>query len=129
MNGAIAPHAGAEVRLVMNGTKPLATIEFDKDSSGYAMAVCLIGAGMLRGTVAPSADCDMGEVVFVKPGNRHLLEEYVYLQTHGIEQYGRAGYHRAMGRLFGYSAADIEAFIASEVSEACQCSKCQGRIA
>lgn len=122
--GTVAPHQHNEVRLVMNGRKPLATIEFEKDSSGYAMAVCLISAGMLRGSVRPTEDCAMGEVVFTLPLYHYMIDEYNELLRDGIQRLGLKGYHRRMGQLFGYTSEDIEAFIASEIN--CECAKCTG---
>ena len=124
--GRVAPHVGNEVQLVLNGTKPLATIEALKDLTGYGMAVCLINAGLLHGKCRPTEDCVAGEVVFVKPGNKLLINEYEYALEHGVAQWGIKGYHRKMGELFGYSPEDIEAFIEAEIN--CDCAKCRGGV-
>lgn len=120
----IAPHESNEVRLVLSGSKPLATIERSKDLTGYCMAVQLMGAGMLHGEVTPTADCEAGEVVFTLPKNKGVLGSYRWLQRHGVKELGIKDYHRNMGALFGYSAADIEEFISAEIE--CECTKCRG---
>ena len=122
--GRVAPHEKCEVRLVLSGSKPLATIEASKDMTGYAMAVCLVNAGQLRGYCRPTDDCVSGEIVIVKPGNQYLINEYLYTLEHGVEMWGIKGYHRKMGKLFGYTDADIEAFIEAEIH--CDCTKCNG---
>ena len=122
--GTVAPHLNKEVQLVLGGTKPLATIERSKDLTGYCLAVQLIGAGLLIGNVNPTSDDCTGEVVFTLPVNRHNLREYAQLQDRGVAEMGLKWYHRQMGKLFGYSEADVEAFILAEIT--CECSKCIG---
>ena len=123
--GTVAPHEGREVLMVMNGIKPFATIEFDKDTDGYAMAVSLCATGMLVGSVRPTPDCEMGEIAFTKPSNRAYIGRYNMLLDHGVEMHGLKGYHRKMGQLFGYSEEDVEAFISANIN--CDCIKCNGR--
>ena len=122
--GAIAPHEGREVELVLNGTKPLATVEHDKDPDTYVKAILLGLGGLVAYKVTPSVDCEGGEVIFTLPQNRHLIDEYRWTLSKGVSVYGLKGYHRALGRLFGYSAADIEAYIDAEIT--CDCTKCTG---
>ena len=121
-NGKVAPHRNCEVRLVLAGTKPLATIEKSKDPYGYSMAIACGGAGMLHYKVTPTKDSPMGEVVISKSNN--LINDYYWLLKYGVQQYGIKEYHRRMGRLFGYTEADVEAFIESEIH--CDCTKCRG---
>ena len=120
----IAPHVNNEVRLVLAGSKPLATIERNKDLTGFCMAVQLMGAGMLAGEVHPTQDCEAGEVAFTLPKNRGVLNSYHWLLKHGVAELGIKGYHRNMGALFGYTPADIEEFIEAEIK--CDCVKCKG---
>lgn len=124
MTGTVAPHRGHEVRMVLAGHKPLATIEHDKDPDQYVLAVCLMGAGMLVGKVEPTDDCPLGEITFTSPAQRAALDKYEVLKEIGPVRMGPTFYHREMGRLFGYSEEDIDAFIAAEVQ--CTCSKCTG---
>jgi len=127
--GKIAPHRNCEVRLVLAGTKPLATIEKRKDPYGFSIACALIGTGMLFGYTHPTADSPEGEVVFTKPNARGasgelLIVQYKKLLSTGVKDYGIKQYHRLMGELFGYSKEDIEAFINAEIK--CNCTKCAG---
>lgn len=123
--GTVAPHAGAEVRLVLAGLKPLATVERSKDESQFALAVSLGATGMLYTTVGPTEDDPLGEVAFTKPTNKHLMNDYYDLMHNGISDFGVKEYHRKMGRLFGYAETDIEEFIAADIH--CDCSKCKGK--
>ena len=123
-SGRVAPHQFQEVRLVLAGRKPLATIERSKDESGYAQAISLGAAGMLHTYVRPTVDDCTGEVVFTKPSNAKLITRYVWLLKNGVSTYGVKENHRKLGRLFGYTEADIEAFINAEVH--CDCTKCKG---
>lgn len=122
--GRVAPHAGAEVRLVLAGLKPMATVERGKDESQYALAISLGSTGMLHTVVRPTEDDPEGEVAFTKPHNRACLQTYQDLLSHGVSRYGIKDYHRRMGKLFGYSEPDIEAFISAEIQ--CDCTKCKG---
>lgn len=120
MEGKVAPHLNCEVRLVLGGHKPLASIELAKDSIGYALAISLHSTGALL-----LDQVQDGEVIIVKPSNIHLLFEYKALLCSGVSDYGLKEYHRKMGRLYGYREEDIEAFITSEIN--CNCNKCTGR--
>lgn len=120
----IAPHINNEIRLILAGAKPLATIEKGKDPVGYGIAVSLIHAGVVYGVVSPSDDCSEGEVTFTRVGGKPLIDKYFYLLKDGVKDLGIKQYHREMGKLFGYSEQDIEDFIESEVD--CNCSKCKG---
>ena len=122
--GIIAPHQNNEVRLVLAGLKPLATIEKTKDPIGYALAIALSNTGALIKHCKPTKDSPCGECIIVKPGNSHLISEYFWLLENGIKEIGIKEYHRSLGRLFGYSSEDIETFIKSEID--CECSKCKG---
>lgn len=122
--GKVAPHINNEVRLVLGGYKPLATIEKGKDPLGYAMAISLASTGTLVAEVGPTHDSPSGEVVIVKPGNQYLIKQYNYMIGYGVAEHGIKAYHRCLGKLFGYSKEDIEEFIATDIN--CDCSKCTG---
>ena len=122
--GRIAPHENKEVMMVLNGSKPFATIERDKDLAGYCLAVQLGGAGLLAVEVGPTADCCDGEIQLCKPGNRQYIDEYNYLVGSGVEDLGLKPYHRRMGKLFGYQEEDVEKFINANIN--CNCTKCGG---
>ena len=125
VEGRIAPHENNEVRLVLGGMKPLATIEKAKQPIGYALAIALSGTGAIASSVVRSKDSPEGEVVITLPKNKHRIEKYKWLLSHGVEAVGIKEYHRRMGRLFGYTEEDISTFINAEIH--CNCSKCRGR--
>lgn len=56
----VAPHENAEVRLVLSGVKPLATIEKAKDPIGYGIAISCAAAGMLKAQIVVSVDSPEG---------------------------------------------------------------------
>jgi len=124
MTGQIAPHEHTEVRLVLSGSKPLATIEKVKDPIGYSIAIAMAGTGALKALTRPTTDSPEGEVVIVLPANKSLLVTYQELLEAGVANYGIKSYHRQMGKLFGYTALDIEMFIKSDIQ--CDCVKCNG---
>lgn len=90
----------------------------------YSLAVACAAAGMLCIRYATSKDSPEGEAVIVKYGHKYRLDEYFWLLEYGVKAYGIKEYHRRMGRLYGYSEEDIEAFIAAEIN--CNCTKCRG---
>jgi hypothetical protein len=117
--GKVAPHENNEVRLVLGGHKPLAVIERSKDPYGYALAISMAGTGALY-------ICKVkGEVVISLPFNKLAITQYEFLLKEGVRLYGIKEYHRKMGKLFGYTEDDIEAFIEAEID--CNCNKCKGR--
>lgn len=124
VKGRVAPHENNEVRLVLGGMKPLATIEKAKQPIGYSLAIALAGTGALRARVIVSKDSPEGEVVITLPKHEHRIQKYLWLLEHGVKAVGIKEYHRRMGRLFGYTEADINAFIQAEIH--CECSKCKG---
>ena len=120
----IAPHINNEVRLVLAGNKPLATIEKAKDKEGYSLAIALSNVGMLAVQCSPTADSPAGEVIITKPANKGLITKYLNLLESGVSLFGIKEYHRKMGALFGYSKQDINDFISAEID--CNCTKCKG---
>jgi len=124
MANQIAPHENNEVRLVLSGAKPLATIEKAKDPYGFALAIAMSGTGALYCVVRPTADLPSGEVIITLPSNKSHIYHYDWLLDYGVKQLGLKNFHRKMGRLFGYAETDIEAFIEADID--CGCSKCTG---
>ncbi len=118
--GTIAPHLNSEVRLVLGGHKPLASIEKDKDPYGYSLAIALSGTGALSIAWPESGN----EVVFTLPSKKAWIEHYFWLLKNGVKLLGVKEYHRRMGKVFGYTDEDIEAFIKSDIH--CECNKCRG---
>ena len=115
--GAIAPHEGQEIQLVLDGTKPLAVIELNKQPMAYRKAM-----DGIHGLYAYENwdDTTGWEVVIVDQRNVGLVMEYL----DALNLPAGSAKHRTLGRLFGYSEADIEAFIADQPT--CNCSKCTG---
>jgi hypothetical protein len=118
MPGKVAPHLNKEVELVLAGKKPLAAIEKSKDPNGYNFAIELSKAGKLVSRIVGDE-----EVVFTK-SSYYLIDKYENLLRNGVRYLGIKNYHREMGRMFGYTEADIEAFISAEID--CDCFKCTG---
>lgn len=117
--GKMAPHINNEVRLVLSGNKPLASIEKYKDIYGYALAIALANTGALTYEVVSE-----NEVVITLPHNKHLIQEWKDLLCHGVKLWGLHGFHYRMGKLYGYTDEDIDLFIKSDVQ--CDCNKCKG---
>ena len=125
MAGKIAPHKNREVQLVLAGVKPLAAIERDKSPHQYNLAIALGQCGMLTTFCLNKKlrNCNLGEVIITKPCRQFLIIEYLELLQKGPRDDSH-GYHVAMGQLFGYTVADIELFLKTELN--CQCKKCRG---
>tara|TARA_R110002020_G_scaffold433848_5_gene643968 strand:- start:459 stop:824 length:366 start_codon:yes stop_codon:yes gene_type:complete len=119
--GKVAPHENCEVRLVLGGNKPLAAIEKSKDPYGYALAIAMAGTGALAKYIV-----EPGEVLITKPNNWAYIVQYISLLNYGVKRLGIKEYHRRMGKIFGYTAEDIEAFIEAEI--VCSCTKCSGKL-
>ena len=115
----IAPHQGREISLVLNGSKRFAVIEKRKDLASYFAA----GSIRRKDVTVQYVDGPEGPEVILTT-NRKLVAEYESLLRDGVSRLGIKEYHRAVGRLFGYSENEINAFIDSEID--CNCSKCNG---
>lgn len=120
MTGKVAPHENNEVALVMGGLKPLAVIERNKDERNYLYANCRHLSGHV---VAEYESSPEGPQIIISR-DKSIIQEYRELQTNGVRLYGIKEYHRLMGRLFGYTEEDIEAFIKADIH--CDCTKCRG---
>jgi hypothetical protein len=125
MNNLIAPHENNEITLILEGSKPLATLEIAKNPAGYNEALRLSRENKVTAKIYTSDESPEGEVVFTLNKNAELIVEYFDLLENGVERLGNNDYQRAMGRLFGYSEESIEAFINSAVD--CDCHKCRGK--
>jgi len=117
--GNIAPHENQEINLVLNGAKNFAVIEKRKDIASYFAA----GAISRPGITVQYQETETGPEVILTT-RRELIAEYNSLLIDGVSRLGLKNYHRALGTIFGYSAADIEKFISSDID--CNCAKCSG---
>ena len=115
----IAPHSGREISLILSGAKRFAVIEKRKALASYYAAGSIARSDI---TVQYQDGTEGPEVILTT--SRKLITEYNALLFDGVKRLGIKEYHRAMGRLFGYSESDIEAYIASDID--CNCSKCNG---
>jgi hypothetical protein len=118
VSGTIAPHQGREIALILTGAKSFAVIEKGKDPDQYHNAGAIDQPGI---TVAYRDSSEGPEVIISR--TRAAVAEYDQLIIAGVQKLG-ASYHRAMGQLFGYSDADINAYINSAID--CNCAKCNG---
>ena len=116
MTGRIAPDQGCEIDLVIDGTKPLAVIEKRKDPEQYQRALRMQSDAYSTVYVTPWIGSEGPEVVVYK-----WLSTFRRYRL-ALDMTGGDGKTRVMGELFGYSEADIQAFI--DNPPACDCSKC-----
>jgi len=118
-NRNIAPHENSELNLLLTGSKTFAAIEKRKNASDYFLA----GSILQPGISVQYFEGENGAEVLVTT-KRKLISEYFDLLRTGVQDFGIKNYHRKMGALFGYSVADIESFIVSDIH--CDCAKCNG---
>lgn len=111
----IAPHKGTEVFGVLMGTKPLGSVPLD-GADGRAV----LAAQRLYTYVKN------GEVYFAL--SEGPLNAFKFLTSESAKLIIRtkADHNRAMGRLFGYTEDEIEAFLATDVE--CDCIACTGAV-
>ena len=122
--GQVAPHADRnELAMVIAGEKPMAAIERGKDEAMFVAIDAELDTGGVVGYVWLNPDYEW-EAVVALPENWQLLKEYRRLLLTGVQDYGIKEHHRRMGRLFGYTESDVEAFISAEIQ--CDCAKCTG---
>jgi hypothetical protein len=117
--GNIAPHEFRELDMVISGSKKFAVIEKRKNPDDYFAAGGIESPFVV---VQYVENADGPEVIISR--SRAAIAEYCDLLADGVSRLGIKDYHRAMGKLFGYSAADIETFIADNID--CNCAKCGG---
>jgi hypothetical protein len=115
----IAPHEGRELGLVLRGKKPLAVVEYAKDQEQYQRVITV-----WQSTHLLSAQFLDGAILFTLVHNSHLQTEYLNLVNGVVVPETNEEYQRAMGRLFGYTEEEIQAFIDKKIE--CNCTNCQG---
>ncbi len=113
----------ADIRAVLEGTRPLAIIEREKSAPAYRIALdacCLTYRHKLV-----SFHGWRGDAVALAR-DLSVLSAYKTLLAVAPTM-TRANFQRAMGALLGYDAADIETFIDSDVAKRCKCEPCGSR--
>jgi hypothetical protein len=109
----IAPHRGRELRLVLDGTKPLGSIPtVHRD--------------------APTIFRSVGMYTYMRAGivyfalTQEPINAYKFLNSSAskIIIRSRPEHNRLMGRLFGYTEEEIDVFIESNLD--CACGDCKG---
>jgi hypothetical protein len=113
----IAPHEGKEIQLVLEGVKPLATIDKDKDPEQYRRAFLTIDLAIDRQ--------GEGLISITRMENTHLHAVFKLLSTTRANVLVRTPEekHRLLGRLFGYNEEDIDDFINAGLK--CACGQCK----
>ena len=109
----IAPHRGRELRLVLDGTKPLGSIPMDHED-------------------APAVFRGVGMYTYIRAGivyfalTQEPINAYKFLNSSAskIIIRSRPEHNRLMGRLFGYTEEEIDVFIESNLD--CACGDCKG---
>jgi hypothetical protein len=117
MEGKVAPHEAKEFVMILAGEKPIATVVRDKNERLYNLVK---QTGFLLST-----EEHYGVLAFCLPENSHLLavwSELFFSRMHPTL------YMIQMGRLFGYSEADILKFMEDTVTNEnpCDCIECLG---
>tara|TARA_R110002167_G_scaffold132428_10_gene316685 strand:- start:1804 stop:2157 length:354 start_codon:yes stop_codon:yes gene_type:complete len=111
----IAPHKGTEVFGVLMGTKPLGSVPLDSTDGRAVLDAQRLYTHVKNGVVYFAlTEGPLNAFKFLTSESAKLI-----IRT-------KADHNRAMGRLFGYTEEEIEAFIATEV--ACDCIACTGAI-
>lgn len=119
----IAPHEGRELWMVLAGVKPFAIIDRRKSVEQYKSLQILLENIWLPLYVVYKNDY---EVAVTLTENKKLHEQYDLLMSPKAAQVIRSkeDHQRAMGKLFGYTDEEIEAFIKSSIN--CDCPQCVG---
>ena len=112
----VAPHQGREIEYVMNGIKPLATIDINKDPEQYKKAQDL--HYQLKVSYEGSL------AIITQPENYWMHDLFRVLSTKKANVLIKTPEekHRLLGRLFGYSEEDIDDFINAGLE--CACGQC-----
>lgn len=123
MTNKIAPHEGNELDMLLAGTKVFAVLEKKKHPAlirEYWKHV----KTKYRYIQWDSINNDT--VLMTADGwpNKRLYFMLVQNKIWYIETFGKEDYQRKMGKVFGYSDEDIEAFISNPPD--CNCEKCGG---
>jgi len=113
----IAPHEGRELEFVVNGIKPLASIDKKKQPEQFARALTLQHCMSIQ----HHAD-DLITVTLTE--NKELHDVFRILSTtkSSIIVKTSTEKHMLLGRLFGYSEEDIQEFLKAEMT--CACGQC-----
>lgn len=112
----VAPHEGLEYPMVVNRDKPIATINKHKQPVQYALASKDIRLVVLH--------LDADEIAITRQENARLLQllESLLHPSSNIIAKSREEKQRLIGRLYGYTEEEIDAFVASE--NKCMCNHC-----
>ena len=114
----IAPHEGREIELVLDGTKPLATLK----GNVYPKE---LRAAINTHKLITRYNAEQDVLVVVKPQHSFLIGLFGLLSSTKANFIVRSKEekHRLLGRLFGYSEEDIDDFIAKDMK--CACGQCK----
>ena len=118
----IAPHEDQEIQLMLDGKKDFAVLELIKAPKQVQLA-------LENGTKLNVRSTFNGEVsVSIRGHSASKHYKYIRLMADKAEWFKQVGgkkrFNTTMGRLFGYSEEEIEAFNESDVSKNCTCGKC-----
>lgn len=115
----IAPHEGNEVNLVLWGKKPLATLEAEKQPASYQNVINNLQE------VLSVKQHSVGLISITLPENKHLHDIFALLSSPKASVVVRSAEekHRLLGRLFGYTEEQIDAFIKADMK--CACGQCR----
>lgn len=122
----IAPHEGRELWLVLAGIKPLALISEVKQPEQIIFLERLMFTDEISPPLVILRRRATKEVTITLRENEHLHDQYTQLiQPNAAQVYrSKADHQRAMGKLFGYTDEEIEAFINADIK--CDCVNCKG---
>lgn len=115
----IAPHQGRELALVLAGTKPMGSLQFVQYVD--QMRSMKISKPFVVDTVHTP---DGMFVIFSLDGD--ILKKYreLLLNERALAENGLEWYQRSMGKLFGYTEEEVDAFVSKEFK--CNCANCKG---
>lgn len=121
----IAPHEGRELWLVLAGIKPFAIIDETKQPNQIEWLFRLLYTNDVSVPLIVKWKNNT-ELAVTLLENSHLHDQYDQLIKPNAAQVYRskADHQRAMGKLFGYTDDEIEAFIKAEIK--CDCVNCKG---
>lgn len=127
-SGKVAPHENNELQLVLEGKKPLATFEDGKSQDSLKKqwdALPIEQRNLLH--VNEFQPKNSGRIIAVtRFKNRGLIHAYKELMYQFKQSRIKAAdFHRLAGTMLGYSEADIDAFLKSDIRKTCQCGQCK----
>lgn len=114
---AVAPHENREIELVLNGTKPLASLERCKQPELFELQE------VFSRSLSRCYHTD-DLVTITLPKNEHLHAVFALLTSSkaAVIVRSKAEKQRMLGRLFGYTEKDIDDFIQADLG--CACGQC-----